>query len=84
MFTASSPSRNAMNARFRGIIGGFCSGGAPRPSGAGSTRQPGGCEGAGLPFGGGVCGVGLLSAGESGGKISMYSGAGGPTPHQKP
>ena len=31
-----------MNARLRGINGGFCGGGAPRPSGAGSTRQPAG------------------------------------------
>ena len=31
-----------MNIRLRGIIGGFGSGGAPRPSGAGSTRQPDG------------------------------------------
>jgi len=32
-----------MNALLRGIIGGLASGGAPRPSGAGSTRQPFGC-----------------------------------------
>ena len=32
-----------MKALLRGMIGGFCWGGAPRPSGAGSTRQPDGC-----------------------------------------
>src|SRR5262245_53888585 len=62
-FTASSPTRKAMNALLRGIIGGFCSGGAPRPSGAGSTRQPAGCfSGWGLTA---LCG-GELSGGESG------------------
>ena len=30
-----------MSARLRGSIGGFGGGGAPRPSGAGSTCQPG-------------------------------------------
>ena len=45
-----------MNSLLRGIIGGLGSGGAPRPSGAGSTRQPD-CS----AFGGGVG-----SAGESG------------------
>src|SRR3954470_9542989 len=56
--TASSPRRKAMNALLRGIIGVFSLGGAPRPSGAGSTRRP-----FGFVFGGGV-----LSAGESGGR----------------
>src|SRR3954470_15080252 len=63
-FTASSPSRKAMNALLRGIIGGFFSGGAPRPSGAGWTRQPAGCSSGGV----GVLGGGVLSAGESGGR----------------
>src|SRR3954464_1001323 len=37
----SSPSASAIHLRLRGNIGGFGAGGAPRPSGAGSTRQPG-------------------------------------------
>src|SRR5215213_9075676 len=53
-----------MNARLRGIIGGFSGGGAPRPSGAGSTRQPEGCGFVG----------GLRSAGESAAKLQLYSG----------
>src|SRR5215210_4304210 len=39
-FRASSAARIAKNRRLRGNIGGRGSGGAPRPSGAGSTRQP--------------------------------------------
>ena len=68
-----------MNALLRGIIGGFCCGGAPRPSGAGCTRQPAGCcspvgvFGGGADFCGGALGCAGLSAGESG-KYSMYSG----------
>jgi hypothetical protein len=56
-----------MNILLRGIIGGLAGGGAPRPSGAGSTRQPGGCDSVGGVFGGGV-----LSVGESGAKGSGY------------
>src|SRR5919106_1646858 len=41
-FSVSSPSANAMNSLPRGIIGRLGSGSAPRPSGAGSTRQPDG------------------------------------------
>lgn len=61
-----------MNIRLRGNIGGFCCGGAPRPSGAGSTRQPAGCFSAGVGF---LLGGAELSAGESGGKHRMYSPA---------
>ena len=61
-----------MTVLLRGIIGGLGFGGAPRPSGAGCTRQPAGCcSGVG---GGGVAGLAGLSAGESG-KHSGYSGA---------
>src|SRR4051812_47027141 len=57
-FTASRPTRKRMNVLLRGIIGGFSCGGAPLPSGAGSTRQPDGCF-----FGGEE-----LFGGESGGR----------------
>ena len=50
-----------MNVCSAGIIGGFSSGGAPRPSEAGSTRHPFGCV-----FGGGV-----LLAGESGQRVNL-------------
>ena len=58
----------------RGIIGGLGFGGAPRPSGAGCTRQPAGCCSGDGVVGGGVAGLAGLSAGESG-KHSGYSGA---------
>jgi hypothetical protein len=41
--------------------GGFCCGGAPRPSGAGSTRKPEGC-GVGEGVAGGVVGDETFSA----------------------
>src|SRR5262249_44024854 len=67
MLTARSAARKMKNPRLRGIIGGLSGSGAPRPSGAGSTRQPFGCcAGGGMPR----CGV---SGGESGGKNPMYS-----------
>ena len=50
-----------MKARLRGMNGCFCCGGAPRPSGAGSTRKPEGCGAPGGVFGG-VVGDGAFSA----------------------
>src|SRR3954469_9799672 len=38
--SASRPTMSAIHLRLRGNIGGLGAGGAPRPSGAGSTRQP--------------------------------------------
>jgi hypothetical protein len=52
-----------MNPLLRGIIGGLAWGGAPLPSGAGSTRQPDGCGLGGED----------LSVGESEAKGRMYS-----------
>jgi hypothetical protein len=49
-----------MNVLLLGIMGGLAGGGAPRPSGAGSTRQPEGCGSGGGEFWGGE-----LLAGES-------------------
>ena len=66
-----------MNIRLRGIIGGFSGGGAPRPSGAGSTRQPFGWRAGGGAFSAGGFSrresAGDASGGESGTKGSMYS-----------
>lgn len=63
-----------MNVLLRGIIGGLAGGGAPRPSGAGSTRQPAGWVSGGAGFGGGASFGAVFSAGESEGKHQMYSG----------
>jgi hypothetical protein len=54
-FSARSASANQMNSLPRGIMGRLDSAGAPRPSGAGSTRQP--------SF---VCSAGEVSGGDSG------------------
>src|SRR5215207_3869528 len=59
-FSASSPTSTARKRRLRGIIGGLGFGGAPRPSGAGSTRQPGDLPSS--PVEGGA-GGGLVGAG---------------------
>jgi len=53
-FNARSASASQMNNLPRGIMGGLGGAGLPRPSGAGSTRQPDGvCRGAGGGGGGG-------------------------------
>ena len=72
-FTASSATRTPMKVprRLRGISGGRCWGGAPRPSGAGSTRQ----EGTGPSPGCSRSGVGVDDAGlegESGIGAALY------------
>ena len=64
-----------MNALFRGIIGALGGGGAPRPSGAGSTRQPAGWVSGGGGFAGGASFGAAVSAAESGAKGSAYSRA---------
>lgn len=60
-----------MKVRLRGMNGGFGGGGAPRPSGAGSTRKPDGCGVVGGAFGA-VAFSALGSAGGSGAKVPMY------------
>jgi hypothetical protein len=55
----------------RGMRGGFCGGGVPRPSGPGSTRQPGGPS----PRGGG-CAVGGAGGRSAGGALLRERGSG--------
>src|SRR3954470_13738408 len=62
-WSTSRPMISAIQRRPRGSIGGFGSGGAPRPSGAGSTRQPFRSS-----VSGGRCG--LDAAGEGSGTVS--------------
>jgi hypothetical protein len=53
-FNARSASASQMNSLRRGIMGGLGGAGVPRPSGAGSTRQPAAvCRGGGGGGGGG-------------------------------
>src|SRR4051794_7968505 len=68
-FSANSPRMSAIHLRPRGIIGGFGAGGAPRPSGAGSTRQP-----VRSSVSGGRCG--LEAAGDGSGTGQAYRGRG--------